>query len=84
MKTLLLMAMLLATTAQAANETWTVDGKTFESKAQAIRHIMATGKIGLIVMHNRCEILTQKLTFKACPKSGGSMDNMPYTPSEGY
>ena len=49
-------------------ETWTVDGKTFDSKAMAVRYVVASGR-ALEVTHSRCEILTNKLTFKACPKN---------------
>lgn len=80
MRILILVTLLLASSAQAANESWTVNGKTFESKPMAIRYIMAQNKTGLIVSHTRCEILTNKLTFKACPKTGTSFDNLPYTP----
>ena len=62
---------LLSSLALANNvtpETWSVDGKTFDSKAMAIRFVVASGK-PLEVTHSRCEILTNKLTFKACPKN---------------
>lgn len=59
----------------ASNETWSVDGKTFTSKALAVRYIVASGK-RLQVQHQRCEILTNKLSFKACPKNkAGSFEN---------
>ncbi len=49
-------------------ETWTIDGKVYTSKAEAIRHIVSAGK-RVNVQHTRCEILTNKLSFKACPKN---------------
>lgn len=54
--------------AETAPETWSVDGKTFETKSAAIRYVMNSGK-RLNVTHARCEILTNKLSFKACPKN---------------
>lgn len=74
--TLILAIMAMAGQVCAATiETWVVDGKTFDSKAQAIRYVVASGK-RLEVAHTRCEILTNKLTFKACPKNRkGSWEN---------
>jgi hypothetical protein len=68
MKTLLIV-LLLSNVASA--ESWTIEGKSFESKSQAVRYIVASGK-PLEVTHSRCEILTNKLSFKACPKSKAS------------
>jgi hypothetical protein len=50
------------------SERWDVNGKSFDSKAMAVRYIIASGQ-ELEVTHTRCEILTNKLTFKACPKN---------------
>ena len=49
-------------------ETWTVEGKTFTTKGEAVRFVVASGK-RLTISHTRCEILTNKLSFKACPKN---------------
>ena len=49
-------------------ETWSTDGRTFDSKSAAVKFVIASGK-PLEVTHSRCEILTNKLTFKACPKN---------------
>jgi len=54
--------------ADQGGESWTVGDKVFTSKAMAVRYIVATGK-RTEVTHTRCEILTNKLTFKACPKN---------------
>lgn len=45
-----------------------VDGKVFTTKAGAIRYVINSGK-RLTVLETRCLILTNKLTFKACPKN---------------
>ncbi len=61
--------------AASAPETWSVDGKTFDTKAMAVRYIVASGKRSE-VLHSRCEILTNKLSFKACPKNKlGNFEN---------
>lgn len=61
-----------------APETWTVGGKSFTTKAAAVRFIIAAGK-PLTVVHSRCEILTNKLSFKACPKNKGTaFDNQQF------
>lgn len=49
-------------------ETYTIEGKTFDSKAAAIRYVISAGH-PVIVNHSRCEILTNRLSFKACPKN---------------
>ena len=54
--------------AAVPNDLYTVNGKNFDSKAQAIRYVVSLGK-RVEVIHTRCEILTNKLTFKACPKN---------------
>ncbi len=73
MTKLILIGMLFSSMAMA--ETWTVEGKTFESKALAVRYIVASGK-RLEVQHTRCEILTNKFSFKACPKNKvGNFEN---------
>jgi hypothetical protein len=81
MRFLILGALLCAQLAHAesAQETWTVNGKTFESKAMAVRYVMSQNKKGMTVTHSRCEILTNKLTFKACPKNDKTgVENQPY------
>jgi hypothetical protein len=47
---------------------FSVEGHNFESKAAAIRYVINSGK-RLQVLETRCLILTNKLTFKACPKN---------------
>lgn len=64
----ILLSCVIARADQTAPETWTVEGKVYTSKAEAIRHIVAAGK-RVNVQHSRCEILTNKLSFKACPKN---------------
>lgn len=49
-------------------DSYSVDGKTFESKAMAIRYVINSGK-RLEVQETRCLILTNKLSLKACPKN---------------
>lgn len=49
-------------------EHWDIDGKSFASKAMAVRYIVSSGTKSE-VSHVRCEILTNKLAFKACPKN---------------
>lgn len=76
MKKLILPILLLAAvTAQAddtqTNETWTVSGKIYASKSEAVRAVISAGK-KVEVTHTRCEILTNKLSFKACPKNKAS------------
>ena len=64
----LLLGALAAKADDTAGETWNVDGKTFTDKGAAIRYVVSNGK-RVNVVHTRCEILTNKLTFKACPKN---------------
>ena len=62
-----------------ANETWVVGGKAFDSKPLAIRYAMSSGKVQEI-QHTECLFLTQKLSFKKCPKNkSGSFENEPFT-----
>lgn len=71
MKSMIVMSLLLvgmAANADNSVETWSVEGKTFEVKAQAVRYVMSLGK-PVSIEHTRCEILTNKLSFKACPKA---------------
>lgn len=65
---LILTANLVCAAETRSLESWSVDGKTFQSKALAIRYIVSTGK-QVEVIHSRCEILTNKFSFKACPKN---------------
>lgn len=70
-KVIVILALALSAVAAHASdssESFSVNGKVFETKAQAIRYIVASGK-RLQVIHTRCEILTNKLTLKACPKT---------------
>lgn len=77
MKYSLLVLSLLSSLAHA--ETWTVQGKSFESKAMAVRYVVSLGK-PVEITHTRCEILTNKLSFKACPKNKvGSFENEQFT-----
>lgn len=56
-------------------ESWTIGGKTYDTKGAAVRAVIASGKRQTI-MHSRCEILTNKLSFKACPKNKvGTFEN---------
>lgn len=66
---LLLAAALTASIAKAdsTGETWSTDGKTFSSEALVKRYIVASGK-RLEIEHTRCEIMTNALKFKKCPK----------------
>lgn len=59
---------LAARASDVPNELYSIEGKNFETKAAAIRYVINSGK-RLTVLHTRCEILTNKLTFKACPKN---------------
>lgn len=54
--------------AEVPREIYSVEGHNFESKAAAIRYVINSGK-RLEVLETRCLILTNKLTFKACPKN---------------
>lgn len=75
--TTVVLLILLAAVARAEvpNDIYTVDGKNFETKSAAVRYIISTGKRKQ-VLHTRCEILTNKLSFKACPKNkNGSWEN---------
>lgn len=56
-----------AETDKRVQETWAVGNKVFSAKGEAIRYIVASGK-RMEVSHTRCEILTNKMAFKACPK----------------
>jgi hypothetical protein len=49
------------------NDLYSVNGQRFTSKSTAIRYLISLGKPAEVI-HSRCEILTNKLTFKACPK----------------
>lgn len=67
----LVLAFVAITKAHAAGvprEMYSVEGHNFESKAAAIRYVVNSGK-RLEVLETRCLILTNKLTFKACPKA---------------
>lgn len=69
---LALLLLLGALAARAAgpidtSETWKVEGQTFYSEALAKRYIIASGK-RVDVEHSRCEILSNGLKFKKCPK----------------
>ncbi len=64
--TLLMLSALIARADDT--EVYAVNGKNFTSKAMAIRYVVNLGK-PVQVLHTRCEILTNKLTFKACPKN---------------
>lgn len=58
-----------------SSESWTIGSKVFISKAEAIRYVVSSGTREEIV-HTQCQILTNKLTFKACPKNKmASWDN---------
>lgn len=80
-KKLIFIAILLAAVAARADtgspepiETWTVEGKVYASKGEAIRSIVASGKT-VSVVHSHCQVLTNALTFKNCPKNkAGSFD----------
>lgn len=81
MKTLITALVLLSSTAAKAevSEVYAINGKNFASKAAAIRYVIALGK-PVEVLHTRCEILTNKLTFKACPKNKlSNFDNLQFT-----
>jgi hypothetical protein len=49
-------------------ESWKIGAKIFTNKAEAVRYVIANNSQDEIV-HTQCEILTNKLTFKACPKN---------------
>ena len=69
-----------ACTAHAAvpdQETWTIEGKAYTSKGAAIRAVLGAGKT-VTIQHMRCEVMTNKMTFKACPKNAGLFDNQPF------
>lgn len=64
-----------AETPKQVQETWAIGSKVFATKGEAIRYVIASGK-RLEVSHTRCEILTNKLSFKACPKNKqGTFEN---------
>lgn len=70
MKNVILISLLLVGSlahAETSPETYTVEGKVLNSKAEAVRYVMSLGR-PVSIIHSRCEILTNKLTFKACPK----------------
>lgn len=54
--------------ADVTSETWTIGSKVFSNKAEAVRYIVSTGTQDEVV-HTQCQILTNKLSFKACPKN---------------
>lgn len=61
------------------SERWDIAGKTFDNKALAIRYAMSTGKVQEIT-HVECLYLTQKLSFRKCPKNKkSSFENEPFT-----
>lgn len=66
--TALMLFSLISRAENAPQEVYAVNGKNFTSKAMAIRYVVNLGK-PVQVLHTRCEILTNKLTFKACPKN---------------
>lgn len=69
--TVVLAALVLSHLAHAdANsvENWEVNKHVFTDKAMAVRYIV-TNNITSPIVHSRCEILTNKFTFKACPKN---------------
>jgi hypothetical protein len=76
----IVIALILSISAVAlSDESWTVGGKTFDSKPLAIRYAMSSGKITDIT-HTECVFLTQKLSFKKCPKNkAGNFENQPFT-----
>lgn len=58
-----------------SSESWTIGNKVFTSKAEVIRYVVSSGTQDEIV-HTQCQILTNKLTLKACPKNKmASWDN---------
>ena len=60
-------------------ETWVVGTKSFDNKTEAIRFAMSSGQVQNIE-HTECLFLTQKLSFKKCPKSkAGNFENLPFT-----
>ena len=82
MRLVLILMALVCAKANAGDETWTVNGHTFDSKGVAIRYVIGSGQkaIGMTVTHTQCEIVTQNLTLKKCPKNKAVFGNMPYTP----
>ncbi len=66
MKSVLVIMLLVG--ANSFADSYQVDGKTFDSKAAAIRYVIGSGK-RLEVTETRCMILTNKLSLKACPKN---------------
>ena len=65
----------VAAHAETPTDIYSVDGKNFDSKTAAIRYIVSSGSRKQ-VLNTRCLILTNKFTFKACPKNkAGSFDN---------
>lgn len=73
MKKLIFIILALAAIAAHAEtplngEIYAVDGHNFTSKAQAIQYVVRLGK-PVEILHTRCEIMTNKFTFKACPKN---------------
>lgn len=68
MKRSLVLLVLLGLSSLGRADTYQVDGKTFESKALAIRYVVNSGK-RLEVTETRCMIVTNKFSLKACPKN---------------
>ena len=75
MKTVTLVILAICALASAAradssvpNDLFSVEGHNFDSKAAAIRYVINSGK-RLQILETRCLIMTNKLTFKACPKN---------------
>lgn len=65
----------IAAHAETPTDIYSVDGKNFDSKAAAVRYVVNSGQRKQ-VLETRCLILTNKFTFKACPKNKqGSFDN---------
>lgn len=62
------LVLLTLVSVSAVADSYAVDGKTFDSKAMAIRYVINSGK-RLEVTETRCMILTNKLSLKACPKN---------------
>lgn len=79
MKLLTIALILSISSIAVCDETWTVGGKTFDSKPLAIRYAMSSGKV-MEITHTECVFLTQKLSFKKCPKNkAGNFENQPFT-----
>lgn len=78
MKFLFLSVLVLGSISHAdsvSNESWTIGSHVFLTKAEAIRYVVGSGTKDEVI-HTQCQILTNKLTFKACPKNKmASWDN---------